>query len=229
MAKYRIRILKSGPYEVSENTPLRIRTIVPDKRGAGEKWAEGREYPATTEPYHLCRCGHSKNKPFCDGSHAKMHFDGAEVADKAPYDQTAKVYEGAKVDLMDREEWCAVARFCDVGAGVWQMAVESDKPNYEEMATYQACNCPSGRLTIRKKDGTKVEPELPPEVNLVQDPARGVRGPLWITGGVELIGADGESYEIRNRMTLCRCGESSNMPYCDASHLNCSHMRGADE
>jgi CDGSH-type Zn-finger protein len=27
-------------------------------------------------PVALCRCGHSSNKPFCDGTHATINFDG---------------------------------------------------------------------------------------------------------------------------------------------------------
>ena len=30
--------------------------------------------------------------------------------------------------------------------------------------------------------------------------------------------ADGTTYEIRNRVTLCRCGASQNKPFCDGSH-----------
>jgi len=34
------------------------------------RWGEG----ASREHYTLCRCGASKNKPFCDGSHWDARF-----------------------------------------------------------------------------------------------------------------------------------------------------------
>jgi CDGSH-type Zn-finger protein len=33
-----------------------------------------------------------------------------------------------------------------------------------------------------------------------------------------VIAADGFRYEIRNRVTLCRCGASKNKPFCDGTH-----------
>ena len=35
----------------------------------------GGEIVADTDDVALCRCGHSRNKPFCDGSHRKVGFD----------------------------------------------------------------------------------------------------------------------------------------------------------
>jgi CDGSH-type Zn-finger protein len=43
-------------------------------------------------------------------------------------------------------------------------------------------------------------------------------GPLWVRGGVSVEAADGFEYEVRNRVTLCRCGQSNNKPFCDGSH-----------
>ena len=46
----------------------------------------------------------------------------------------------------------------------------------------------------------------------------GVSGPLFVRGGIKVLDSRGEPYEIRNRVTLCRCGRSSNKPLCDGSH-----------
>lgn len=43
-------------------------------------------------------------------------------------------------------------------------------------------------------------------------------GPLYVTGRIPVELADGEPFETRNRMTLCRCGASKSKPLCDGSH-----------
>ena len=39
-----------------------------------------------------------------------------------------------------------------------------------------------------------------------------------VVGGAQLTAGDGTAYEVRNRMTLCRCGASANKPFCDGTH-----------
>ncbi len=225
----KIKILKNGPYEVTENIPLVQAKITVDADGKSEGWERGEEYPAAKEPYHLCRCGHSASKPFCDGSHEEIGFEGVETAPHGNTFPKTRVYRGAEVDLIDHESLCGVLRFCDRGIGVWQAAVDSDVESNKELAIQEACNCATGRLVITQKDGTPVEPQLPQEISPVEDTAAGRRGPLWVKGGIAIEGSDGEAYAVRNRMALCRCGESSNMPFCDASHMNCAHMKGFDK
>jgi CDGSH-type Zn-finger protein len=41
-----------------------------------------------------------------------------------------------------------------------------------------------------------------------------------VRGGIPVVGADGVTYEVRNRQALCRCGASSNKPFCDGSHAS---------
>jgi CDGSH-type Zn-finger protein len=45
-------------------------------------------------------------------------------------------------------------------------------------------------------------------------------GPLRLEGAVELLDADGKSFGLggRTAISLCRCGHSSNKPFCDGSH-----------
>lgn len=222
----KIKVLPAGPYQVDASVPLQTANIVANAAGESDEWEYEKAYELPeNQAYFLCRCGHSKNKPFCDGAHQKVGFTGQETASREPYIQAAKCYRGEKVDILDQENLCAVARFCDKGESAWQYAIESGKPGYREKALQETFRCPSGRLTIAEKDGTLIEPPLPERVSPVDDVPNACQGPLWVQGGVPIEGADGKQYEIRNRVTLCRCGESSNMPFCDASHLSCPHMK----
>jgi choline dehydrogenase-like flavoprotein len=58
------------------------------------------------------------------------------------------------------------------------------------------------------------------EIALVKDPQEGVQGPIWVRGGIPIESVNGTIYEIRNRIALCRCGKSSNKPFCDGGHCN---------
>lgn len=225
----KIRILYRGPYEVSGDIPLVRSTIDTNHAGDSIGWKETKQYETGGESYTLCRCGHSSKKPFCDGTHIKIGFTGEEVAPKGRDLMNLRVYSGPEIDLVDEESLCATLRFCDRGATVWRAVTASEDPQNKELAINEACNCGSGRLTIITKDGKEIEPDLPQEIGLVQDTATNWRGPLYVKGKIKVVGANGKEYFLRNRMTLCRCGESSNMPFCDSSHLNCLHMKGFDE
>jgi CDGSH-type Zn-finger protein len=43
-------------------------------------------------------------------------------------------------------------------------------------------------------------------------------GPYIVTGDVELIDAEGNTFPVEKRMALCRCGASTEKPFCDGSH-----------
>ncbi|MBK9122160.1 MAG: CDGSH iron-sulfur domain-containing protein [Chloroflexi bacterium] len=92
----------------------------------------------------LCRCGQSKNKPFCDNSHKDIQF----VAEEKPRPDVSP--------LTERE----------------------------------------GRLTVTAHS----------------------RGPLQLSGPLELRGSDGSLQYAGNESWLCRCGGSSNKPFCDSTH-----------
>lgn len=227
--KKRVTILKNGPYAVTGGVPLNNVAIARDEGGASRGWVTGKEYALHRRTYCLCRCGHSRIKPMCDGTHAEKFFQGGEAAARPPYAQRAEFYEGKVISLFDDKSLCVAARFCAAGDSLRDLLVESDDPEILAMVLREVCDCPGGRLTAVTRDGVALEPELPEELSLVNDPGKNWRGPLWVKGGIPIEGDAGEAYEVRNRVALCRCGESANMPYCDATHYACPHMEGQDE
>jgi len=218
--KFKVVVSRDGPYLVSGVVPLTEQTIEADESGCSSEWHETKKYPQQ-DGYALCRCGKSKNKPFCDGTHAKIKFDGAETASREPYLKQANKIDGPSLKLTDAQDLCSFARFCDRGGGVWNHVRVSNDPETKKMAVEEACNCPSGRLVAWNNETREpIEPELRPSIGLIEDPQMGVMGPIWVRGGISIESAEGKTYEKRNRVTLCRCGKSDNKPFCDGSHAN---------
>lgn len=214
----RVVVSENGPYVVSGSVPLAKQTIVTDGEGGSESWEQGKSY-TVDESYSLCRCGNSRNKPFCDGSHAKHRFEGTETASHEPYLKQAEAMEGPDMALTDVQGLCAFARFCDTHGQIWNQVGHTNNPDVKKNFLRQAGQCPSGRLVAwDKKTGQAIEPELPVSIGIIEDPAQGCSGPLWIRGGIQIESADGFEYEVRNRVTLCRCGQSQNKPFCDGTH-----------
>jgi CDGSH-type Zn-finger protein len=216
----RIVISKDGPYLVSGSAPLQIQEIRPNREGLSWDWRPGKKFE-TKGDYALCRCGESKTKPFCDGSHKAAEFNGAETANRAPYAHQAERIDGPTMDLSDQEKLCAFARFCDPGGKIWGLIEQTENPEVQKLVIREAMHCPSGRLVLHdKKTGKDLEEPREPAIGIVEDPALGCSGPLWVEGGIAIQSADGTTYETRNRVTLCRCGRSDNKPFCNGSHAS---------
>ena len=213
-----ITVTENGPYLVSGNLPVAEQHIVTNGEGDSLDWREGKKFPHDAQ-FALCRCGHSRNKPFCDGTHAKVNFDGTETASREPYAKLAEEFPGPTMVLKDADSLCAFARFCDVHGRIWNLINQTDTAEGRQWVEREAAYCPSGRLVaIDRKTGHELEPKLSPSIGLVEDTEKKVSGPLWVRGGIQVIAADGHKYEVRNRVTLCRCGRSANKPFCDGAH-----------
>ena len=160
----------------------------------------------------LCRCGESATKPFCDGAHAGKGFRG-ELRSSFP---PTRDYTGRDVTVRYNRSICAhvgactarLARVFDVEARPW---IQPDGADRREVVDTVA-TCPSGALGVTDDEGRSDGLEGPPAIRTLAD------GPLAVTGHVELVGvewADGASPE---HYTLCRCGGSTSMPFCDGTH-----------
>lgn len=224
----RIVVTADGPLLVSGGLPLDKQIIRVDGDGIPLTYEQGSRYPDRMR-YALCRCGRSGNKPYCDGSHVSAGFDGTETAGGEDYLARAETTTGPELVLDDVEEVCAVARFCHRAGMAWDLVERSDDPEARRIAIEETAHCPSGRIVVKDRaTGAAIEPALAPSLSLIEDPKAKVSGPLWVKGGVSVVSAAGTSYAVRNRVTLCRCGESGNKPFCDGRHVSV-HFDDGDE
>jgi CDGSH-type Zn-finger protein len=215
----RITVKTNGAYHVEGGVPLSRSEIVPNELGESWDWREV-ERIETEDAYDLCRCGRSGAQPFCDDECTRTGFDGTETAKHIPYLTQAGRMSGPELDLTDAPRFCAFARFCDARGSIWNNVMQ-EGADAKALVERQAERCPSGRLVAWAGDGGRpaaLEPNVEPSITLVEDPPQGVSGPVAVRGGIPVQAGDGRTYEVRNRVTLCRCGASRNKPFCDGSH-----------
>lgn len=215
----KVKVTKDGPYIVCGEFPLLRELIVCDDEGTPEKWEKG-EKIKTDKEYELCRCGGSSKKPFCDGTHHRIKFKGEETADNKKFSEKAEIINGPELVLKDASEFCVGAGFCHGLSGVWDLTKRSDDSKCKKAAINEACNCPSGRLVAYdKKTGKAIEPNFKQSVSLIGKKNSNLSGPIWVKGRIPIESSEGKKYEVRNRVTLCRCGRSNNKPLCDGTHI----------
>ncbi len=214
-----IKIMKDGPCLLFGAEKAVQKFILPNWEGISAEYADGRSFDIKPgRPAALCRCGQSKDAPFCDGAHTESPaFDGSGTAGFKPFSECAEVIDGPDVTLLDHENLCAFARFCDAGGQIWNL-VKAGGPEATELAIREADLCPSGRLVILDKQGCVLGKQLPPGIGLLEDLALRISGPIQLTGNIQVESEDGQSYEVRMKQTLCRCGRSENKPFCDGRH-----------
>lgn len=162
----------------------------------------------------LCRCGQSKNKPFCDGSHKGAGFKTGrgklEGADRF------FAYEGAEVTVSFNPRLCSHAAECGrLASHIFNPEqkpwVQPDQGTLAEVQAVVAA-CPSGALQYSTTGAA-------PETLLAERPAIMVQkdGPYWVTG-VPIADDPGAVGQSGEKYVLCRCGLSGNKPFCDGTH-----------
>lgn len=215
----RIEITENGPYVVRGGPPIVRTAQVETELGEPIDWAPEKAVEAP-DPVELCRCGASTSMPFCDHEGC-VGFDGTETADRGPFIDRAYAYEGFGFTMPDDRSLCTHSGYCgDVKTTVWAMLAESDDPEVRGRLRRMVQLCPSGRIVYVPDGGEPDEIDYGKTVALIQD------GPIWARGSIRIEAADGTPYEPRNRVTLCRCGGSTNKPFCDGTHKEVGFREG---
>ncbi len=164
----------------------------------------------------LCRCGHSKFKPFCDGSHSHVGFVGEKDPDRVK--DRVKEYVGKEITILDNRGVCSHGGACIRNLpSVFRLKdmpwIDPEGASVRDIVkTIEMC--PSGALSYRIGSAACHELTREPRIVVVKN------GPLKVEGWIELKDDQGAVPQSLEHYTLCSCGKSKNKPFCDGSHLD---------
>ncbi len=199
-------MIKQTSISTSKNGPLVVKNL---KTITG---SNGNIYTIREKALALCRCGNSKSKPFCDGTHGKTGWSDEKLPGRQP--RKTDIYPGKKITIHNNRGICAHVGYCTSGLpAVFRMGVEPwIDPDAEtvEKIIETVKKCPSGALSY-SIDGVLYDKYSDhPEIRITED------GPYFVRGSISL--QDDDLPESEEHYALCRCGKSKNKPFCDGQH-----------
>ena len=172
---------------------------------------DGKKVRSST-PAYLCRCGASKNKPFCDGTHQHTHFfDKRDIKE-----ELIQEYKGEKLTITFNRSICSGAANCvqqlpEVfsvkGSTAWISPDEADL----ESIIQTIKTCPSGALSYTINDKVNIDSRTTSKISIIKD------GPYYVEA-IDFKHRAVPTNFAPTKYALCRCGLSKNKPYCDYSH-----------
>jgi uncharacterized Fe-S cluster protein YjdI/CDGSH-type Zn-finger protein len=141
-----------------------------------------------------------------------------EFHDEARYEpETKKEYSNDSITVIWEPTYCIHAGKCLQGLPkvfdpMRRPWIEVDEASADEIAEVVQ-QCPTGALHFRRLDGGEQEQE-PADMTVELRP----NGPLYVRGKVRIEDPGGYVVREDTRVALCRCGKSSNKPFCDGTH-----------
>lgn len=162
----------------------------------------------------LCRCGKSRNKPFCDKSHIEYGFSSEKLEGRQP--DRINDYAGKQITIHDNRGVCSHRGHCtDNLPSVFRMNTEPwidpDGADPKEIARVIRM-CPSGALSYTKDGVRYTNWGAPPQIRLKKN------GPYEVEGSIAFQDERQNTPQTEDHYTLCRCGGSKNKPFCDGTH-----------
>jgi uncharacterized Fe-S cluster protein YjdI len=176
--KPKIFLLPNGPYYLLNDMEPKVVENLQNSEG---------QPLSTLRGVVLCRCGASKNKPFCDGTHGTIGFSSENKTQDSPIIKNKrKNYVGKEITIHDNRKICSHAAECvndlpsvfKFNARPWINPDAADK----EQIINTIKKCPSGALGYSIDDIQYKDQERMSMVTVSKD------GPYTITGGIDLIG-----------------------------------------
>lgn len=131
-----------------------------------------------------------------------------------------KHYSNGEITVVWKPGLCMHSRICFSGLG---SVFDPRKRPWIDMSgadtariIAQVDQCPSGALSYFRNDEQNA---TPPDVSVDTVIEVTKNGPLLVYGNIKIKGKDGQETTKHKVTAFCRCGASSNKPFCDGSHV----------